>query len=169
MTKPHIFREGDRIRILRTRIISRVGYDLIPAMFIEEAKQVVTQRAVQQALGLTYHHHSARVIDRLASALTFAMVADKGFGSNKRSLHYKPVVGLNELHFGDATCPLEGTLTTVEGKHVAYTGERVGPYSSQSYEGEWDYDPGGLNNRQTHIILHTPYGWIETCDVELVA
>lgn len=164
--KNHIYREGDRIRILRTRIISRVGYDLHPSQFIEQAEIMIALAEVQKALGLQHHHTSHRVIGKLAHALAFAMVADKGFGSNERKLHYKKITLDGDLYFDNCVSPLEGVITTVQSKYITYTGRRYPSSSHQSYDGEWDYESGGLENRKTHIILRTLYGDIETCDVE---
>lgn len=162
----HIYREGDRIRILRTRIISRVGYDLIPAMLHDEAEAIINLAATQMMLGLKYHHTSHRIVERLTSALAFAMVADRGFGSNERKLHYKKVVPFMQAHTGDCINPHDGDITQVTGKYICHTGTRYPSSSYQNYEGEWNYESGGLSNRQTHVILKTPYGDIETCDVE---
>lgn len=164
--KKHIYREGDRIRLLRTRIISRVGYDLHPSQFIEQAEITIALAEVQKALGLQYYHTSHRVIGKLAHALAFAIVADKGFGSNERRLHYKPLVPDGTLHLAECVTSIDNMVTTVESKYITYTGTRYPSSSYQSYDGEWDYESGGLENRKTHIILRTPYGDIETCDVE---
>lgn len=164
--KKQVYREGDKVRILRSRFIDRIGYSFHPSQFLDDARAKLELRETQTALGFVHSLSSQRVLDKLAHALAFAMVVDRGFGGGNRAIHYKKIVPVGELHLDEVAYNRDGEIATVLGKYTAYTGTRYPSYSGQSYEGEWDYEPGGLSNRKTHVILRTNFGDIETCDVE---
>lgn len=167
----HVYREGDRIRILRGgRCIQRVGYAITPETVKDEVAASSGFKDALVALGHDPHRHG-RAYRRLLSAACFGEVERRGFGGRERSIHYKEVVPDNDLFaFGLAeTRDYTGRETRVDGKYIARTGKYYPPCSWTSCDGEHDYEPGGLDDAKTHVILRTPYGDFEACDVELIA
>jgi hypothetical protein len=131
MTKPHVYRIGDKVRIIRPRFILRVGYELTPG----------TVRAV---------------------------VAMRGFGGKERKLFYKEVVPYGQVYCDGMTWDRTGLVYTVAGKSTVMTGKYYPPSGGQGFDGDWDYEPGGLEDMQCHVLLDIGGEKIEQCDVELM-
>lgn len=164
----HVYREGDRVRILRgDRAIRRVGYAITPETVKDEVAESQGFKDALVALGMDPHRHG-RAYRRLLSAACYAEVEKRGFGGRERSIHYKEVVPYGELHTHDMAWDATGREATVSGKYVVRTGRYYPPCSWTSYEGEHDYESGGLEDAKTHVILRLGYGDFEACDVELV-
>jgi hypothetical protein len=99
-------------------------------------------------------------IDRdFLKGVCMAAVRMRGFGGGVRAIHYHEA-GMFEH--------ARGTATTVHRKRTCKTGTRFPGRSSYSYEGEYDYEPGGLSDEKTHVLLYTDWGEIEAANVELV-
>lgn len=168
MAKRHVYREGDCVRILRgDRMIHRVGYAITPDTVRDEVAASQGFKDALVALGMD-PHREGRAYRRLLSAACYAEVERRGFGGRERSIHYKEVVPYGELHTHDQMWDVSGREARVEGKYVVRTGKHYPPCSWTSYEGEHDYEPGGLEDAKSHVILRTTYGDFEACDVELV-
>jgi len=166
MSKPHIYRPGDQVRVVVPRWIKRVGYplrwdDLIDTPEIEALAQKMTGMDTPPRYFL--------------QAVAKLEVERRKFGGNERSIIYYPLSdGSREALLAYPYYPKHGhvdRVVLVEGKRVAHTGtrfpERGGVYYTQDGPDDW-HEPGGLENRKTHIILRTTYGEIEACDVRLV-
>ena len=163
--KPHIYRPGDQVQIVNPRWIKRVGYalrwdDLIDTPEIEKL-----------AWEMTGMHSPPRYFLQAVAKLE---VERRNFGGDERSIHYLPLRTNPEGIFTYRSVPPHGYVghvALVEGKRVAHTGTRFpetgGTYYTQDGPDDW-YEPGGLENRKTHIILRTTFGEIEACDVKLV-
>jgi hypothetical protein len=173
--KKRPYQSGDRIRILRPRIIKRVGYPLHFRELREEARQLLNALP-PQALGVTSYRQD------LVDALAKELVAARRFGGSTRSLHYYSIseekaADLSNNMWADLIAHEEddwsvprldptGLECSVIDKYVRYTGEHFGP-SYGGYDSD-DFEPGGLANSKAQVILKTRYGDFEECDVELV-
>lgn len=84
-------------------------------------------------------------------------VRHRGFGGRERSIYY-----LEDNSY------LTDNHVIITGKRTVKTGTYYPPYSGYSYEGEYDYESGGLTDEKTHILLSFWGGEIESTNVELV-
>lgn len=174
--KRHVYRPGDQVEIVNPRWIKRVGYAMHWQDLIDQVEQVPGYVQAVQALGL---EPSGHVPFYLRQAIAKVHVERNNFGGNERTIHYYPLddgsTGLAAL-IGSGTVPEHGyvgRVALVEGKRIANTGTRYPSSSGKDQDtpngpGEYWYEPGGLHNRKSHLILRTTYGEIEACDVRLV-
>lgn len=185
--KQHVYKPGDRVRILRPRLIMRVGYPLHYKELRAEAAellQVISQNNGMSQLGFRHSSYTRNPPKDLVEGLTKALVLDRGYGGPERSIHYYPIgrpVPEGDLWTmaiaSDWTEDYQlqprmdptGKIALVEAKYTRKTGTRVAGGSSTDWEsGHQEWENGYLENEKTHVILRTTYGDIEACDVELV-
>lgn len=172
-TKKHVYRVGDRIRVVNPLWVKRVGYALHWRDLVDEVEKDPRTTKALQELGFNIKFCSAPGflgLETLANfphyfvqAVAKLRVEQRNFGGNIRSIHYDesvpdPVSGLLYPGFSRSA----GTLHWVRGKRVAKTGTRY-----HYFYGE-DGDEGGLQDEKTHIILRTDAGEIEAVNVEPV-
>lgn len=161
--KKHVYKPGDKVRVLRDRFIERVGYPLIYGMFMEEVEN--DPRVAEALKALEYPTGGLpggkiNIPHYFQIAVAKMRVEQKGFGGNERKIIYEPEGGF-------ARQP--GQVLTVYSKRVAKTGVRFPSRSwYDSYGGGYDYEQGGLDDCKTHVLLMTDSGEIEACDVEFV-
>lgn len=138
--KRDILREGDRIKVIDPRIVIRVGYPKCHADFIEEV--TVKHKTAVEALFKT-----KRMRKRAYSNLAYEALGAASFGGLQRSVHLcnKPEI--------------LGFEATVRSAHTVVTGKYYPPCSSRSYEGEYDYEPGGLSNCVYVRLVSIWYQW----------
>ena len=77
---------------------------------------------------------------KLARCLAYAKVGAHHFGGGERTIHVQELPSL------------AGIISTVRRIRHVKTGKYFSPQSWQS-DGEWDYDPGGLEEEKTHKIV----------------
>ncbi len=172
IAKKNVYRIGDRVRIIEPRFVERVGYPLVWPMLMDEFKAKLSQcRDAMRFLidGVPSEEalkFSLRACDEADAAdkeflkgLCMAAVRMRGFGGNERALHYYADGPYEHMR----NCEL-----TVTAKRVCKTGTRFAGHSSYSYEGEYDYENGGLSDEKTHTLLTVEYMEIEAANVELV-
>lgn len=168
-------RPGDRVRVLRDRFIERIGYPLVWWMLEEEVEKDPRTREALRVLGVPgfeavegapskgghFFDFQATEIPRyFAIAVAKLRVEERRFGGNERKIFYHEPGGYGRW---------AGSVLEVYSKRIAKTGTRFSAkYGRSSYDGEEWYEPGGLEDCKTHIILSTVAGDIEACDVELV-
>lgn len=184
MKKP-IYRDGDRVRVLVPNFVTRVGYPRNVDYYKPEARQTL------ESVGLLKPSFDGdwdtarrpytiydRAKDKLIGDLARFLLIQKGWGGNERSIYTQ------------SQPLLAGTEQTVIDKRVVKTGKRYSGYTTyDAWNGDYDYDPGGLEDEKTHILLKlaTPGhfgiigdrkssltallkqgGWIESINVEHV-
>lgn len=179
--KKDVIRIGDTIRVLKPLWVKRVGYPLVWTDLIDEVQQDPRTRQALEVLGI-YQPLQRREGDRLVfqspnpneehprefvRAVARLRVEQRRFGGNVRSIHYMPLAPedarLDMLCTHQPHHGYVGRKFEVTGKRVAKTGIRFAAGGS----GE-DWEPGGLENCRTHILLKTWAGEIEACNVEKV-
>jgi hypothetical protein len=148
MPKPHVYRVDDRIRIVTPKFVARVGYPLSWVDVKDEIEANPNLDEAMRLLGIVTSKWSAQR-DFVCGAAK-ALVRQRGFGGNERAIHYLA----DTSHF-------EGREAIVFAKRCV----RTGTYFPPSGHDDW-YEPGGLDNAKTHVLLSTPYGEIEACNVE---
>lgn len=173
MKKP-VIHIGDTVRIVRSRLIKRVGY---PLVWYEVLDLVEKDPKVQAAYDLLTGRSSTvkgaltavgtRVPGFFAKSAAKVYVEQHGFGGKERSIHY-----WEQSRFGswepDRAPDLTGLVAVVTAKRLAKTGIRFPASGGQYGDGEYWDEPGGLDECKTHILLKVDGYEIEACDVELV-
>jgi hypothetical protein len=130
-------------------------------------ESAMSWRDVQKVIGFpSYGYGRAR--SKLLEAVCFAVVAMRGFGGKERKLFYKEVVPYGQVYCDGMTWDRTGLVYTVAGKSTVMTGKYYPPSGGQGFDGDWDYEPGGLEDMQCHVLLDIGGEKIEQCDVELM-
>jgi len=105
---------------------------------------------------------------RIVHGLAYKHIDTEGFGGRSCQIFSKERLELINQQF------------KVVNKYIRHTGKYFSPSGGyDSYTGEYDYDPGGLKNIKTHIILELQhnsmtyyigesYLKIEACNVEKI-
>lgn len=185
--KPHIWRPGDKFRVLRPLWVKRVGYPLVWYELMPEVEEDlkvgqawdvlngVPPRAAPQiepAAALFFIDLSdsptAGVPRYFLQAAAKALVESRAFGGNERRIIYTEELA---RYRRDA-----GTIHVVRRKRVVKTGTRFartgGVYCGSDGPEDW-YEPAGLADMKTHILLTSGGGGggggeIEAANVELI-
>lgn len=148
--KKHVYSKGDLVKVINPRIVRRVGYPLCAKDLFPEAEQRLVEAKILNArtpTPLTYKPFVDRPNDedRLIRELARYLLREKGWGGKERSLHYEAV---------DNWKPGQ-ILRFLGDKQTVQTGTRYGAISSyNAWEGDYDYEPGGLYPRKTHVLLN---------------
>lgn len=156
MPKKHVYRIGDKVRIVTPSVFLRCGYpidiaELAEKLSVEYGPDV--QALVARMAG--YVHDPAMpdmtsligskvrggmFLSNLFERFAYVVAKQQRFGGRDRTLH-------------TVTKPeYIGRECSVVGKNTCKTGRHFGP-SSYGPEDDYDYDPGGLEGEQTHVIL----------------
>ena len=167
MSKKHIYRENDLVKIVTPLVIKRVGYAFdihAEAERIAEKHHADINALLDKILPdlapieANRDHYS---YDNLAMKLAFIVGRYRGLGGRERKLWTEEQPDLvNHRWF-------------VVGKRTAMTGLYYAPGGGYSYDGDYDYEPGGLEKAKGHLILKLARrDWladpieIEACNVE---
>jgi hypothetical protein len=178
--KKQVIHVGDTVKVVRCRFVRRVGYPLVWFDLKDEvAKDERTFAAWQALTGKDLRPARLPLVgllcpelpDDFVECVARLRVAERNFGGNERSLHYRevdPSLPMIEVWgggvFSDKPVPdVTGMLLKVWGKRTVMTGTRYPAWSDNE-----DYCSGGLKDRKTRVLLSAEYGEIEDCDVELV-
>jgi len=175
--KKDIIRVGDKVKILRPLFIYRWGYDNNLKDVAEEvlSKYKPQMREfVRTILNLegkkgTSMGDADYPYYRLASALAYEIVGSRMSQGAIRKLFYITDEDKGPYHWLNHDFPAGSIKEVVEIK-IVKTGRYFSSCSSQNYEGEYDWEPGGLYEEKTHKLLRVGYtdNWIEAINVEKV-
>ena len=186
MSKKHVYRRGDKVRILRPRVVVRVGYPKQTADYYPEkitrdlviAEKILEGMSLEDAVKHTTTNGlfkvEYRVTEKLKWTSAFLRAKNDGFGGKERSIHYGTLRNWPNgvWSMNGPFCDPEKFIPFVDkvyAKRVVKTGRYFPPHSYyDSYSGEYDYDPGGLEEMKTHVIITTSYGDFHTDDIEPV-
>lgn len=197
MVKPKktVIRIGDKVKIVASKIVKRVGYPLIWTDIADEVRKdprtiaayrllttpvdstavPAVSTAVRHKLDLLAGSEADSISDEFVRVVARMRVVEIKFGGNERQIIYKKTrsdkAGLFWSSSDDNECAdYTGAIFEVTDKKVVKTGTRY-PASGGS-GGFWqeydDYEPGGLADCKTHVLLYTSAGWIEEVNVALV-
>ena len=163
---PSVFRPGDLFLVKDPVLVERVGYPLgkkvaekhvevtleteIESLFARLGAEIdveETAEDIKMAGAIRFKRKGAEVshwdMKRVVSGLASHWLKVKGFGGNVRSLHTFRDDSLKP----DTECQVISRRTVKTGTRYAATS------SGPDYNGEYDYEPGGLENCQTHVLL----------------
>jgi len=189
--KKHVYRVGDRIRILKPRVVARVGYpktveDYLPEpsyeMSIAECllRGLSLETAISASKKTFLQTDYDEINPKIAWLAAYLRAKDGGFGGTERSIHFKELTYWHggqymELYDPDFTLtkcdpkafkPFEEIVIS---KRVVKTGTYYGPSGGFDYYSmEYDYEGGGLSDIKTHVIIQTHSGEFHTDDIEPV-
>lgn len=184
--KKDIIRVGDFVKVLRCRWVKRVGYPLVWTDLIDEVEADPKVREAWNLLtGETYMPPdrpkptnvssfidwttasmcSPEMSRAFVRAVAMLHVEQRGFGGRERKIIYDDPLKNQFLGAPEFLPTLE-----VYSKKVVKTGTYFSGsgHLYDEFSGEYEYEPGGLDNMKTHVLLSTACGLIETCDVEKV-
>lgn len=144
MKKRRAWSVGDLVKLVEPKEYLRTGYPLYLPAVIEDIEENQTEllRSVLKVAGFPPDFQNRKVIQKFINALAYGQIYQKGFGGSERTIHE-----------GDLP---EWVLTErfrVTKKYSTMTGTYYGPSYYRSYEGESDYEPGGLDNQTYNTIL----------------
>ena len=175
--KKIVFRKDDLVRIINPVLVERVGYPLTIQKVIDECFSEEEQQKIDEFLRFFKCSNECRIEIKpsrtrvaIIHAIASAKLRQLGWGGKERSLHLYTVESLKD------------TEVYICKKKVVHTGTYFAPSGGyNSWTGEYDSEPGGLDNRKSHVLLGfypaTVYPtfkteddivWIEEKNVELV-
>lgn len=192
MKKP-VYRKGDTIRILKPRVVVRVGYPKTVADYLPEqsremlvAEYLLEGQTLEHAIALSEVDIAFKLKNlkdphpKVAWTAAYLRAKGDGFGGNERTIHFEDMTYWHSGQFMRLDDP-ELTLTKcdpkafkpfveiVVSKRVVKTGTYYPPSGGyDSYSMEYDYECGGLIDMKTHVIIGTHSGDFHTDDIELV-
>lgn len=130
--RPNIIREGDRARIIVPKVVVRVGYPKAVSDYLETAKAKFGAALLEEI--------GERVTDQVLQKIAYGLALADGFGGRERSLHLKDVPDLLGQEF------TVGRIRTVQ------TGTYYPPRGGYDYYGDYDHEPGGLENMKARRL-----------------
>lgn len=157
MARKHVYRVGDRIRIVNPQFVERVGYPTVWTSYFETYKTHPKLIEAMALLGLD--NPGGRAMREFAEGAARAANRLAGFGGRERTIHYFKYDGMDYA----------GEITAVLAKRVVRTGVYYPPSGGKiwtDYGYEYDYQDGGLDDAKSHVLLCTRYGEIEATNVE---
>lgn len=149
---PNCIRYNDTVKVLTPTFVTRVGYPKIADDFMAEAEKTLIEKGLlKYHSGTSYrsliayeHVERPRAERDFIRKYALLLLRKAGWGGRDRTLHtYEAPEFL-------------GKELRVVGKKVVKTGIHVGPstHVSNGWDGvDYDYDPGGLGDEKTHILL----------------
>jgi hypothetical protein len=169
-SKKQIYKINDLVKIVIPEFFVRCGYLLTPSIVKDEIDNdpvkvqiiidflskfdIVCKNDV--LLGLTFKDNEA--YRKITYALGYAIAGNRGLGGKSRQI------------FTESKPKLKNKVFEVVGKFTKKTGDY---YGSSSYQGYFDpypeYEPGGLRNEKTHVILEVvPQNdvWVDSYKIE---
>jgi hypothetical protein len=151
MRKP-VLKVGDSVRIIVPILVKRVGY---PLVFTDLIKEFEDDPRIDQAMKLLGLNPNARFSKRdFLQGVTKSAVRSRNWGGSQRTIHH---IEAKYLH---------GQVVEITGKRTAKTGTYYPPSGGyNSWSDEYDYEPGGLSDMKSHILLDFYGGTIESCNV----
>jgi hypothetical protein len=160
MAKKSPFQVGTRVRIVTPERFVRCGYPMTPAIAAKELManheqdiiEFLEKLGIAQGLTEVILNPSTdgpkkvlraehRAVKRLAGDLGYFYTGAKGFGGRERKIFTTP------------SPEDEGLIGFISESRSVMTGHYYGPSGGyDSYSGEYDYDPGGLDGMKSNRI-----------------
>jgi hypothetical protein len=158
--KERALKEGDYIKIINPVLVNRFGYPLntriIKNQFTPEQRKQVENffrtfvtgapplNPTEDIIPLNQidfaYDYKPDGLGQVFHGLAYGMLKAKGHGGNERKLYTQEFPELKD-----------GIARIIERK-VVKTGKRVPGSGGYDYWGEYDYEPGYLEDEQTHVL-----------------
>ena len=144
---PNIIRVGDRIRVDNPQFFIRVGYakcldsesEVVHEQFAHDINDLLIKTGLPMHSGLSERYY--RTLQRIEREIAYARLKQFGMGGDRREIYTREVP------------EFAGKEYKVQGIRFVKTGKYYSPSSGYSYDGEYDYEPGGLEDQKTHKLL----------------
>lgn len=167
MSKSSVYRIGDHVSIVRPIVVRRVGY---PFDVHAEAARILREHT-NDIFALLHkidpaHVPAARLLETLGRPVALECLNstpseepthDPLWGVALKLAYqigaHQQLGGRNRQLWTEERPDLAGRIMTVKAKHMAYTGTYYPPSSGYTYDGDYDYEPGGLTQRKSHLLL----------------
>ena len=171
--KEDVIRIGDHIAIIDPKFVKRVGYAIHPSDFYDELKTDLEVLRALKIMGLRPEKERVGLFkvdnivpDEIVRAIAFIKTRQLGFGGDERTIHYSDQI-IKDVADG---------IFFVHGKKVVKTGKRFSGHGYYHSDGEYDYEPGGLDDCKTHVLINIitlnnlvlEDFWIEECNVRKI-
>lgn len=151
--KKRVIRVGDVVRIKEPIMVQRVGYpwtlDYVKKNKISEPQKNDIERLLLSVSrrswpnGVLRNIRDSKEFNKILNILAHCILKNNDFGGKERCI------------WAETVEKYKGKLAKVVGKHIAKTGLYCPPSNSfDYYNGGYEYEPAGLSNEQTHVILH---------------
>lgn len=156
MSKPDsIIRVQDKIQIVNPLIFVRCGYPLSKKLVKETIITEYQKKLIKDLLrnfGICFSNSSLfgppekstkwTTYDKILDLLAGSVLAQKGYGGRQRQV------------FTEEVPEFKGVQARVVGRRVVKSGRYYGASGGiDSWTGECDWEPGGLADMKTHVIL----------------
>lgn len=153
--RPKAYQTYDRVRIVNPLIFVRCGYPLNKKRVRETLITPEQEEAVRVMLRkfdlyydypieelLTTPSKKDTVVEKILDVISGFLLLQHGFGGKERTIHT------------EERPELKGAILRVINKQVVKTGTYYAPsYTYDYYNGGHEWEPGGLNDMKTHVIL----------------
>ena len=144
-----IIRVGDTVKIVNPLIISRIGYEFtyedarkeIVESFKSDIYELMRKAKVSGWNKIMENGAWDNCMKKIVGALAYDLVSKKIKTGNRRMIYAE----LQE--------DLKDEIVTVVSKRTVKTGIYYPPICSGSSYEDYDYEPGGLKDEKTHVIL----------------
>jgi hypothetical protein len=164
-----VIREGDSVRIVNPEFVTSVGYDFTYAKEFERVSQAHAKDVAEFLTKVGITNMDWQTLDIKDLSLTVREEVDPNHPYIRRMLHALAWVSFdrNRPSRGERRITTErreeyldwsGPVTR---KRVVKTGWCSPPSGGQDYFGEYWFEPGGLDNSKTHVILTVNLGYRE--------
>lgn len=144
-----VIKVGDKVQIINPVIITRIGYDFtyedackeVLENYTEDISTLLRKTGFKFKLMNNYAWEKAE--KKIVGAIAYNLVGTKIKTGNERKLYTE----INEN--------LRDVIVTVTAKKNVKTGIYYPAVCSEptSFGGDYDYDPGGLKDPKTHVVL----------------
>jgi hypothetical protein len=157
---------GEQVRIVTPKEFVRCGYPLTIKLVMEQQFEEIEKDCARMFAALEKKPLPAEPASEVESPFSFTAVSINGGPLMSATVHGMLCAAiaayrLEQQNYGgnvrsiterDGVCE-PGALVTVVKKSTVKTGKRF-PFSGYhlNYNGEYDYEPGGLENEQTHCV-----------------
>lgn len=156
MKPKSIWKKDMMVRIVHPELFLRCGYPLDlkgeTQRIIEWEGNIIADFLKDRGVilnGNDYTNDDRRwhkAVKKIANAIAYERIGQYGMGGRERTIH---TLG----------CPgMRGEIVRVMGWKFVNTGKWFPAVHSTNYEGEHDYEPGGLDNQKQHRILELSHG-----------
>ena len=175
MKKTKYARVGEQVRLVNVKRFVRCGYPLTRDMVAEKFKEEIAGllfkcvsiiRGIPPA-GIKFVD-PAGLGDKLADskledAICFYILNREGFGGRERQV-FEEDISVDSFEY---LYVHPGSDGVVKAKKIVYTGTHYGPSGGySSYDGEYDYEPGGLDKARAHCVYTLD---IKGCEFQTLA
>ena len=155
--QPKYARIGEQVRLVTVKRFIRCGYpldrDVVKNKFAEEIYNFGT-KAAKAILGITDEKFVEHITlgrhgdSRLEDAIVSYILDREHFGGKDRTIYEEE----HDEHLPPWTPITSGAVGTIVSKKIVFTGKYHPPSGGYTYDGEFDWEPGYIDNPKAHCV-----------------